>query len=65
MTTDQIHDAIQNVGMIEGHIGSVLVIIDQMNSKIAELEARLEEVKHDAWRANNIASCLANGIQPD
>lgn len=72
MTTDQIHDCIQNFDLKKHDLGHALVIMDQMNSKIAELEAKLSHLEaklqaaeSTARHANNIASCLANGIQPD
>ena len=34
-------------------------------TKIAQLEQRLEKVDAATRQANNVASCLANGILPD
>lgn len=67
MTTEEIHQKIQEL-MCNTSIPftwQAPPILEQMNMKIAELEKRLETVEGSARHANNIASCLANGIMPD
>lgn len=58
MTTHQIHDAIQ-ICPTDDPL-AILRIMEQMNAKIAEVEARLEKVDRTSRRAANVASCLAN-----
>lgn len=72
MTTDQLHDCIQNFDVKKHDLGHALVIMEQMNinigalqTKLSDLEAKLQAAESTARHANNIASCLANGIQPD
>lgn len=67
MTTEEIHSKIQDITTQASLPCSWQIppILDQMTIKIAELEKRLESVEGSAHHANNIASCLANGIIPD
>ena len=65
MTTGEIHDAIQNCPGMDASQMTMLIIMEKMNMKIAELEMRLCAAERSAHRAAEIAGCLANGIQPD
>lgn len=65
---NQIEDRISRVRMHYDGISSVHEIEAILSDLIAEvkaIDARLEKAEGSARRANNIASCLANGIQPD
>lgn len=39
--------------------------VQQLQTKLSDLEAKIQKAEATAHHANNIASCLANGIQPD
>lgn len=67
MTTNEIKDRIKAIGInpASPSIWDVLSIIDLLNNRVEELEKRLESAEGSARHANNIASCLANGIIPD
>lgn len=60
MTTQDIHDMIQQASTepTPATILNILRILDAINSN-------LEACELSARRANNTASCLANGIIPD
>lgn len=66
MSTEEIHDMIQNLDsgdpQVIYHIGAIL---ERLNNKIGALEAQLDRAESTARSAANVASCLANGIQPD
>lgn len=38
---------------------------ENLEAKLSDLEAKIQAAESTARHANNIASCLANGIQPD
>lgn len=65
MTIQEIDDAIENCSAKDEQTLDVLRVLGKMTTKIAEMEAQLDRVDSAARHANNIASCLANGIQPD
>lgn len=46
-------------------LGNVAESVEKLCHVIQALDEELEKVKGTARHANNIASCLANGIQPD
>lgn len=50
---------------IEDACKSIAQTIENQEARIKELEKELKQTKAAASHANNIASCLANGIQPD
>lgn len=43
----------------------LLEICQRLNVRLSELEKRFEDAEAGNRRTANIASCLANGIQPD
>lgn len=43
----------------------ILVILDNMESQIATLNRRLDDLEAGHRRTADVASCLANGIIPD
>ena len=70
MTSSELFDKIQN-SSIDDHrtTGSVLCqALENMiglERRIEKLEAQLKTAARTAARADHVASCLANGIQPD
>lgn len=49
----------------EPEIVQIVGILDDIVQQLQAIDARLEAAEGKASHANNIASCLANGIQPD
>lgn len=65
MTTEEIKDAIEEFRTSDPAILKLLGLLETMNGNIGALEKRLQQQDRELSRAANIASCLANGIQPD
>lgn len=64
MSRDEIHDAIMQFSTesndihYQDDILRIMNILDKLNDKV-------NDIRVQAYHANNVASCLANGIQPD
>lgn len=73
MTIEEIRERIESLNYYRPEdtralIGTVVWVVDLLEAQqiaIAELEKKLKTAESAAAHANNIASCLANGIQPD
>lgn len=59
--SQQIHDMIQTFPLGENHEAMASRLLDILQA----VNERMDEIEAAAQHANNIASCLANGIRPD
>ena len=64
MTTklDELFDRIQNLPIPNNYEAGNMLEFGNILAQLIEEVKRIDSATH---RANNIASCLANGIQPD
>lgn len=52
-------------GALVPTLQDLVLHVEALQTKLSDLEAKLQKAEATAHHANNIASCLANGIQPD
>lgn len=65
-TLKQIADAAENIsGGISTNPEDMRDQLSELASLVRELAEHLNNIEQTANRAANVASCLANGIQPD
>lgn len=64
--------AVENIQKMVEALELAQRVIKDLHQAVSDLqkiakqhEERIAQVERDAYRANNTASCLANGIQPD